>query len=133
MPGGQVDRWPDHLSKAAVTPDGGARQSVEPRERAVGQEAASNARRRGGYGIALTMKVIAIDHVQLAMPPGGEAAARRFYGDVLGFVELAKPEAMRSRGGLWFQAGPLRGRARPPAKPHDPTRFRLPMRRSLCD
>ena len=57
--------------------------------------------------MALTMKVIAIDHVQLAMPPGGDVAARRFYGDVLGFVELAKPEAMRSRGGLWFQAGPL--------------------------
>lgn len=57
--------------------------------------------------MALTMKVIAIDHVQLAMPPGGEAVARRFYGDVLGLVELAKPEAMRARGGVWFQAGPV--------------------------
>lgn len=53
------------------------------------------------------MKVVAIDHVQLAMPPGGESAARRFYGEVLGFTELPKPEAMRARGGLWFQAGPV--------------------------
>jgi catechol 2,3-dioxygenase-like lactoylglutathione lyase family enzyme len=56
---------------------------------------------------AITMKVVAIDHVQLAMPTGGEAAARRFYGEVLGFTEVPKPEAMRARGGVWFQAGPV--------------------------
>lgn len=53
------------------------------------------------------MTVVAIDHVQLAIPPGGEPAARRFYGDVLGFAEVEKPEAMRARGGMWFQAGPV--------------------------
>lgn len=53
------------------------------------------------------MKVLAIDHVQLAIPPGGEAEARRFYGEVLGLVEVPKPEPMRARGGLWFQAGPV--------------------------
>ncbi|HEU4734782.1 MAG TPA: VOC family protein [Kofleriaceae bacterium] len=53
------------------------------------------------------MKVVAIDHVQLAIPPGGEPEARRFYGEVLGFTEVPKPEAMRARGGLWFQAGPV--------------------------
>jgi catechol 2,3-dioxygenase-like lactoylglutathione lyase family enzyme len=53
------------------------------------------------------MKVVAIDHVQLSYPPGGEAAARAFYGEVLGFTEIAKPEAMRARGGMWFQAGPV--------------------------
>lgn len=53
------------------------------------------------------MKVLAIDHVQLAIPPGGEAAARAFYGDVLGLAEVAKPEVMRARGGMWFQAGPV--------------------------
>lgn len=51
------------------------------------------------------MKVLAIDHVQLAIPPGGETEARTFYGDVLGLVEVPKPEAMRARGGLWFDAG----------------------------
>ncbi len=53
------------------------------------------------------MTVVAIDHVQLAMPPGGDAAARAFYDGVLGFTEVPKPEAMRARGGLWFQAGPV--------------------------
>ena len=53
------------------------------------------------------MKVVAIDHVQLAFPPGGEDAARRFYGEVLGFTEIPKPDALRGRGGMWFQAGPV--------------------------
>ena len=52
------------------------------------------------------MTVLAIDHVQLAYPPGGEAEARRFYGEVMGFTEIPKPEDMRARGGMWFQAGP---------------------------
>ena len=42
-----------------------------------------------------------------AIPPGGEPAARTFYGEVLGLTELPKPEALRGRGGLWFQAGPV--------------------------
>ncbi|HEX2691462.1 MAG TPA: VOC family protein [Kofleriaceae bacterium] len=53
------------------------------------------------------MKIVAIDHVQLAIPPGGEPAARAFYGGVLGLREVPKPEAMRTRGGMWFQAGPV--------------------------
>jgi len=53
------------------------------------------------------MQVLGIDHVQLSIPPGGEPTARRFYGEVLGFVEVPKPEPMRARGGLWFQAGPV--------------------------
>ena len=52
------------------------------------------------------MTVLGIDHVQLAYPPGGDAEARRFYGDVLGLTEMPKPEDMRARGGMWFQAGP---------------------------
>ena len=53
------------------------------------------------------MNVVGIDHVQLAIPPGGEAAARTFYGEVLGFSEVPKPAVMAVRGGLWFQAGPV--------------------------
>jgi catechol 2,3-dioxygenase-like lactoylglutathione lyase family enzyme len=44
----------------------------------------------------------AIDHVQLAAPPGCEVAARAFYGDLLGLRELEKPELLRARGGAWF-------------------------------
>jgi catechol 2,3-dioxygenase-like lactoylglutathione lyase family enzyme len=47
----------------------------------------------------------AIDHVQIAIPKGGEPAARRFYIDVLGFVEVPRPPAMAGRGGCWFESG----------------------------
>jgi catechol 2,3-dioxygenase-like lactoylglutathione lyase family enzyme len=46
-----------------------------------------------------------IDHVQLAIPVGGEAAARAFYVDLLGLREVRKPTAMAARGGAWFEAG----------------------------
>ena len=46
-----------------------------------------------------------IDHVQLAAPAGCEAAARIFFGDLLGMTEIAKPEDLRKRGGVWFQCG----------------------------
>jgi len=46
-----------------------------------------------------------IDHVQLAIPAGGEAEARAFYGRLLGMEELEKPERLRGRGGCWFRFG----------------------------
>ncbi len=52
------------------------------------------------------VEIIGIDHVQLAAPPGSEPEARRFYGEVLGLLELAKPEPLRRRGGVWFALGP---------------------------
>ncbi len=48
---------------------------------------------------------LGIDHVQLAAPPGCEADARRFFGELLGLQELPKPAALAVRGGLWFQCG----------------------------
>lgn len=48
---------------------------------------------------------VRLDHVQLAMPVGREADARRFYGELLGMHELAKPAKMAVRGGCWFQSG----------------------------
>ncbi len=51
---------------------------------------------------------VAIDHVQLAIPVGGEDAARRFYVEVLGFTEAQKPAVMAARGGAWFEAGDVR-------------------------
>jgi catechol 2,3-dioxygenase-like lactoylglutathione lyase family enzyme len=47
----------------------------------------------------------AIDHVQLAAPPGCEAEARRFFAELLGLEELEKPAALRARGGVWFRVG----------------------------
>jgi catechol 2,3-dioxygenase-like lactoylglutathione lyase family enzyme len=53
------------------------------------------------------MEILRLDHVQLAIPPGRDAEARAFYAGVLGFTEVPKPEPMRVRGGMWFQAGPI--------------------------
>jgi catechol 2,3-dioxygenase-like lactoylglutathione lyase family enzyme len=46
-----------------------------------------------------------IDHVQIAVPAGGEEQARRFYGAVLGLKEIEKPANLRKRGGVWFMTG----------------------------
>src|SRR5271154_4166051 len=48
---------------------------------------------------------IAIDHVQLVMPPGEEGRARGFYEGLLGMRELPKPAELAKRGGCWFGSG----------------------------
>ena len=50
-------------------------------------------------------RVTGLDHVQVAAPPGCEAQARRFYGELLGMDEIEKPEELRARGGAWFRCG----------------------------
>jgi len=54
------------------------------------------------------MQVRALDHIQLAMPPGRDAKARAFYADLLGILEVAKPPHLARRGGCWFECGALR-------------------------
>ena len=51
--------------------------------------------------------LLAIDHVQLTIPPGEEhlEAARRCYTEAFGLREIEKPEELRARGGLWFEGG----------------------------
>jgi len=49
--------------------------------------------------------IVGIDHVQVAAPPGCEAEARRFFGEVLGLQEVEKPPLLAARGGVWFRAG----------------------------
>lgn len=51
----------------------------------------------------MPVQIVTLDHIQLAMPPGGEAEARRFYGELLGLAEVAKPAPLVSRGGCWFE------------------------------
>ena len=43
-----------------------------------------------------------LDHIQLTMPAGQEAAARKFYAGLLGLVEEPKPAPLQGRGGCWF-------------------------------
>jgi predicted enzyme related to lactoylglutathione lyase len=46
-----------------------------------------------------------LDHVQVAIPAGGEGAARAFYGSLLGMAEQPKPAALAGHGGCWFRGG----------------------------
>jgi len=57
---------------------------------------------------AASGEVTALDHVQLAMPPGGEEKAEAFYSGVLGIPRVPKPEPLAARGGCWFERGELR-------------------------
>ncbi len=51
------------------------------------------------------MTITGLDHVQVAIPRGGEDAARAFYGGLLGMREDPKPAALAARGGCWFSSG----------------------------
>ncbi|MGC3991523.1 MAG: hypothetical protein QM796_17915 [Chthoniobacteraceae bacterium] len=48
-----------------------------------------------------------LSHLNVTMPKGGEDLARWFYVEQLGLTEIPKPESMRVRGGVWFDAGGL--------------------------
>lgn len=49
--------------------------------------------------------ITGLDHVQVAIPVGGEPTAREYYSAVLGMEEIAKPPALAVRGGCWFTSG----------------------------
>jgi catechol 2,3-dioxygenase-like lactoylglutathione lyase family enzyme len=49
--------------------------------------------------------IVGLDHSFLTIQDGGEDAARRFYGEVLGLEEIQRPEGLQRSGGVWFQAG----------------------------
>lgn len=50
------------------------------------------------------MAITGLDHVQLAIPAGGEDVARSFYAGLLGLAEVPKPATL-SPGGCWFEGG----------------------------
>lgn len=47
--------------------------------------------------------LISIHHIQLTAPGDSEDAARKFYADVLGLLEIEKPPALKKRRGVWFE------------------------------
>ena len=67
------------------------------------------------------MGIVALDHVQLAMPGGEEDKARAFYAGVLGLAEQVKPKnlgAARRRLVRYRRPqGPSRRRGRVPPRP----------------
>jgi catechol 2,3-dioxygenase-like lactoylglutathione lyase family enzyme len=50
------------------------------------------------------VRIVGVDHVQLAMPAGEENKARAFYAGLLGVPEVPKPEDLAKRGGVWFES-----------------------------
>jgi catechol 2,3-dioxygenase-like lactoylglutathione lyase family enzyme len=50
-------------------------------------------------------QIVRLDHVQLAMPPGGEERAEAFYVGLLGLERVPKPAPLAARGGCWFVRG----------------------------
>ena len=70
------------------------------------------------------MRIVGIDHIQLAMPAGEEAKARAFYAGLLGIPERGKPAARGARGGAWFESAHVKihlgveGEFRPARKAH---------------
>jgi catechol 2,3-dioxygenase-like lactoylglutathione lyase family enzyme len=67
------------------------------------QEALANLRLEANAG-----PIQAIDHVQIAIPVGGERRAQPFYRDLLGLTEVPKPPVQAARGGAWYEAGAVR-------------------------
>lgn len=51
----------------------------------------------------MTVQILALDHIQIVAPVGGEEQARYFYGTVMGLAEMKKPAELAVRGGCWFE------------------------------
>ena len=58
--------------------------------------------------MTVSHRVERLDHVQLAMPPGGEDRATAFYEGLLDIPLVPKPPELEVRGGCWFERGGLR-------------------------
>jgi catechol 2,3-dioxygenase-like lactoylglutathione lyase family enzyme len=56
---------------------------------------------------------VGIEHIQLAVPPDGEPACRKFYLDVLGLPEIPHPMTAAGRSFLWVQLGAQQVHFRP--------------------
>ncbi len=50
-------------------------------------------------------RVVELSHVNVTVPPGVEAAAKHFYGTVLGLKQIPKPAGPRQNIGAWYELG----------------------------
>ena len=46
-----------------------------------------------------------LQHVSIPRPPGSEAAARAFYGELLGLKEIPAPNSIQDMEVIWFKIG----------------------------
>jgi len=44
-----------------------------------------------------------LNHVQICIPKGAEADARKFYCDLLDLEEIEKPKDLKKNGGFWLK------------------------------
>jgi catechol 2,3-dioxygenase-like lactoylglutathione lyase family enzyme len=51
--------------------------------------------------------IVRLHHAQITIPREKEEECRRFYCDILGLHEIAKPVSLRERGGFWLELGDL--------------------------
>lgn len=49
--------------------------------------------------------ILGVHHAQITIPSGTEDQAKAFYCEVLGLIELPKPESLQGRGGFWLEVG----------------------------
>ena len=53
----------------------------------------------------MPISITSLQHVNVRVSPAVEAAAKEFYGTLLGLREVPKPEDAAARGGAWYQLG----------------------------
>jgi catechol 2,3-dioxygenase-like lactoylglutathione lyase family enzyme len=53
--------------------------------------------------VATMIKFKRLDHIQICIPTGKENEARKFYTDIIGLIEIPKPQPLMPNGGLWYQ------------------------------
>lgn len=46
-----------------------------------------------------------LQHTSVPIAPNGQPAARRFYGQAIGLIEVAPPQELRALSLVWFSAG----------------------------
>ncbi len=46
-----------------------------------------------------------LQHVSIPRPPGSDAAARAFYGDLLGLEEVSPPKSLAALDLIWYRLG----------------------------
>jgi hypothetical protein len=66
-----------------------------------------NANAAGFVSHQASLHIMQLSHINVTMPTDCEDIARSFYTGLLGLPEIPKPESIRNRGGVWFEAGGL--------------------------
>lgn len=53
----------------------------------------------------MSIEIIGLDHIQICIPIGKERLARKFYLNLLNFIEIEKPQSLKKNGGFWCESG----------------------------